>query len=313
MSDFDGGFILERVDAGIAPIVYEVTRAYLLRHGEPVEGRAVAYAVERGAKAAAVEVTGGPSDGKGRTFWPQQHVALAGELAKALGCRAWAWGRENQVGSESVTGFSPEGAQLFDRHLDLDEDESEDDASGPVDTLAAELGGWPAAEGSSWVTQPLDAPLHASLLSDHVAGFDLPPATRAAGATTVSVFLAQCLLVDAKKLAVAAKTDLGTVLAAAWESAKAELAQSMPAANGDRLAFPASPLSLAPTIAVGKEPPALSDNRRATPDLVPFDVPKGVARQMRELAVHADVQYGIVVDRAYQVSRERLWRGGGGR
>jgi hypothetical protein len=37
VSDFEGGFILERTDPGVAPIAYDVVRTYLSRHdGGPV-------------------------------------------------------------------------------------------------------------------------------------------------------------------------------------------------------------------------------------------------------------------------------------
>jgi hypothetical protein len=38
-----------------------------------------------------------------------------------------------------------------------------------------------------------------------------------------------------------------------------------------------------------------------------MQLPKRVIAEIRELALHADLQYGVLVERAYLLARERLW------
>jgi hypothetical protein len=305
VSDFEGGFILERTDSGVAPIVYDVARTYLSRHdGGPV-GRTLCYATSRGATSMALEVGGGAANGRGSMQWPDVHRALAKDLAVALGCRAWAWGRENQVGSEFVVGYARAGETIAEESAVWDL--QEDDAAGPIGRLAHELGSWEAAEGNVWVTQALDVPLDPALLTDYLRAFEVPTPGPSPGVGTLSVFLMQSVLADSAKLAGSMKVDLGAVFAAAWDLSRVELAAVTPNDGGVCVTF--APVS-APLLRSSKKAPALGDGRRATPDLVPMQLPKRVIAEIRELALHADLQYGVVVERAYLLARERLWAAG---
>ena len=146
-----------------------------------------------------------------------------------------------------------------------------------------------------------------ALLADYLRAFEVPRPRPSAGFATLSVFLMQSVLADATKLAASLKLELGAVFAAAWELSRAELAAATPNAAGACVTFaPAS----APPLRSSKKAPALGANRRATLDLVPMQLPTRVIAEIRELALHADLQYGVVVERAYLLARERLWAAG---
>lgn len=313
MSDFEGGFVIARVDDSVAEIVYRVVRDYLVRIDEEPAGRALVYATARDSKALWLQVTGGPSDGKGRMFWHDQHAALAGELAKALSCATWAWGREDQVGSELVVAFDASGRETANRRVSWDDDDVSDDddeLESPIDGLARHLLSWEGGEGASTTEQPLDAPFDPEVLSLYLLPFRQPKPSAAKGMVKMTVFLTRNVLDDATKLATATASDLGTVFWAAWELAKAGVAQKSASPSdgsileltpGERPAGFASPKK--------KKPPALSGKNNSTAEMIDLFVPPHVASEMRKLAVHADVKYGRVVDYTYLNARDALWRG----
>lgn len=307
MSDFDGGLVLARADAQVAESVYVVVRNYLAKIGETTSGRTVVYTTGREVKALWLTIAGGPADGKGRTYWHEQNAALAGELAKALECEAWAWGREDQVGTESVVAFDASGKEISAKHVSWD-DEDEDEDEAPIAALSTELGSWEASEGASAIEQALDEAFDPLLLHEYLLALNPPKPKSTAGRVKLSVFLTQNLLADATKLASNTATDLGAVYWAAWEVAKWEACRENPGATGIALWFPRgdSPAELVPP---RKAAPALSKNDRSTPDLVTLLLPSRVEKEIRALAVHADVKYGLVVDYVYRLAREALWSG----
>lgn len=311
MSDFDGGIVVARTD--VDATAYRVVRDYLTNIGESHDGRTLVYTTGRGMKALWIAIVGGPSDGKGRMFWHQNHAALAGELAKALRSEAWAWGREDQVGTEFVVAFDATGRKTSSRSLSWDdvEDSDENAAKSPVDDLGRRLGSWEADEGATTAEQPLDAPFDPEVLSHYLLAFSRPEPAVAKGTVKLSVFLTRNVLDDATKLAKATGSDLGTVFWAAWESAKGKALEKNPnATDGTLLELPVADPPAA-FKAPKKKPPALSGKTNSTADMIVLFVPAPVEKEVRTLAVHAGVKYDRVVDYVYLLAREALWSGEG--
>ncbi len=174
--------------------------------------------------------------------------------------------------------------------------------------LSTELGSWEASESASTTEQALDDAFDPLLLQEYLIALNLPKPKGAAGRVKLSVLLTQNLLADATKLARSTATDLGAIYWAAWEIAKWEACRKNPGATSIALWFPKGD-SPAELISPRKAAPALSKNDRSTPDLVTLVLPSRVEKEIRALAVHADVEYGLMVDYVYRLAREALWSG----
>jgi hypothetical protein len=243
MSEFHGGFFLHRVDAGLQQPVIEATRSYFFQKKLPIEQHHLTFATQRGCPVMHVAVRGGDAEDRGYFVWHSENAALGGLIARAIEQPVWAYCYENQTGYEMVWRFSKDGtggrASSADHgrlHEQLGLGDTDSDweylkSRLPLGRLAAQLNvhrellDKGLAYFTAACTVPLDGRADPEALAHYLAGplavMREPP--NPSGSKVVEVYLLAPVAEEAARLADQLELPVGTLLWAAWETAKARL------------------------------------------------------------------------------------------
>lgn len=312
MSEFSGGFLLHRVDAGIQQPVIDVTRSYLLQKSHPLEGWRLCFATQRGCSVMHVAVRGQDQDNKDAYLWHSEHAALGGFLARAIGRTVWTYTYENQVGSESVWRFDRDGRG---GHVSSS---TPDFPKRPLDRLAEQLNihrellEMQLAYITPDCSLLLDGSLDPEALARYLAGplkvMREPPNPR--GDEALEVLLLSAVAEEVLQLSAQLELPPGLLLWAAWEASKAQLHKST--SELDRFGNPigslrapkASPpgeISLPPQ---APEPPPLPPSSQKVK--LPVLLPKRVINEAQALADAADRSLNWALQQGWIHARARM-------
>jgi hypothetical protein len=327
MSDFHGGFFIEKVDGSLLEPVRRAMRDYLFRETKHGHRYAIAFTARRGAPVMRVAVRNEDADGRGEALFHERHGRLGADIARACGATVHAYFYENQAGSEGVTTFGPDGAELANARASWDdfaerEGFGDDDegmgallAALPLGRLAHKLN---VERGLLEQTLPYATPeLRVGLVGDvpRVAlteylrsaprerGGDPPPWPKQ------RVFVARPSLAEMDALCGRLDVSLGTLLCEALELAKFDLHGLPPSTSPTEspLAPPTiPPRILASVLDVPEEGLDLDD--LATGDHVGITValPPTMGPHLRALAERLDRSISWVIGHAWRLSRARL-------
>jgi hypothetical protein len=330
LSDFSGGFLLQRVDAAIQQPVIDATREYLLVKHLAYEPYRLTFATQRGCPVMHVAVRSADPDGQALFVWHSEHAAMAGYLARAIGQPVWAYGYENRVGYEMTWRFSKDGTagrangadrgQLHEqlRLGDSDADRDYLDSKLPLGKLATQLNvhrklletGLALATPSCSV--PLDGSAAPEALAHYLAGplvaMREPPNPK--GTKTTELSLLASVAEEVQQLAAQIELPVGTLLWAGWEAGKAVLYKSTQevdrfgASTGAMRVPKAQPpeeLSVPPR---APEPPALPASTEKVKLTVV--VPKRVLTEAQAVADVADRSLNWALQQAWLHARDRM-------
>jgi len=312
MSEFSGGFLLHRVDAGIQKPVIDATRSYLLDKNQPLEGWRLCFATQRGCPVMHVAVRGPDRDNKDDYLWHSEHPALGGILARAIGQTVWAYTYENQVGSESVWWFDRDGRG---GHVSSS---TPDFPKRPLDRLAEQLNlhrellEMQLAYFTPDCALPLDDFMDPEALARYLAGslkvMREPPNPR--GDAALEVLLLSSVVEEVLQLSAQLELPPGILLWAAWEASKVQLHKSTSEVDrfGKRIGSPRTPkssppgeLSLPPR---APEPPPLPPSSEKVK--LPVLLSKRVIKEAQALADTADRSLNWSLQQAWIHARARM-------
>lgn len=312
MSEFSGGFLLHRVDAGIQQPVIDATRSYLLDKNHPLQGWRLCFATQRGCPVMHVAVRGPGQDNKDAYLWHSEHPGLGGLLARAIGQSVWTYVYENQVGSASVWRFNRDGRG---GHVSSS---TPDFPKRPLDRLAEQLNlhrellEMQLAYFTPDCSLPLDGSVDPEALARYLAGplkiMREPPNPR--GDKALEVLLLSSVAEEVLQLSEQLELPPGILLWAAWEAGKAQLHRST--SEVDRFGKPigslrtpkSSPpgeLSLPPRAPEAPPLPPSSEKVK-----LPVLLSKRVIKEAQALADTADRSLNWALQQAWIHARARM-------
>lgn len=342
MSDFHGGFFVRAVEAQIAEPIRDALATALRARGIDVTRNYLTFTARSGCPVMHVAVHGEAADGKDQAFFHHTHAELGADVARAAGVEVWAYHYENQVGSESVHAFGPDGAtrstaygswdDIFDSLDDIADDDERHErmlAEAPLGVLARALGidrrlldmdlaydtpsvrieltGGPCVDP---VAAYLAAPLRAT---DHAAA---PEARTPDLDGEQGLFFPSWMAEELQAIARRLDTTIGTVAWAAWECAKDELHRTLECYSADGATgaarFSSAPAVVAPAaVVVPRLVPVFAKALPAPPAsdgklLLRLALPARVVGELQELASSRDRSLSWVIQTAFLRVRGRM-------
>lgn len=330
MSDFSGGFLLQRVDAGIQQPVIDATRDYLLAKQLPCEAYHLTFTTRLGCPVIHVAVLSDDWDSQALFVWYSDHAAMGRYLARAIGQPVWAYCYENRVGYEMTWRFSKDGtggridaADHGESHEKLGLGDSDADhaylkSKLPLGKLATQLNVHRdlLETGLAFDTRSCSVPLDGSAAPETLARYLAGPLAtmreppNPKGTKTTELLLLASVAEEVQQFAAQFALPVGTLLWAAWEAGKATLHKSTQ--EVDRLGTPtgamrvpkAQPPKESSVPPLAPEPPALpasTDKMKLT-----VTVPKRVLNEAQAVADVADRSLHWALQQAWLHARGRM-------
>ncbi|MDI1431986.1 hypothetical protein [Polyangium sorediatum] len=342
MSEFHGGFFVRSVDAGVAEPIRKALASALTARRVDLERNHLTFAARRGCPVMHVAVRGAVADGKDYAFFHEQNADLGADVARAAGVEVWAYHYENQVGTESVRAFGPDGTKL--REVSCRWDDLAKELGGDLDRAerakrlfeAAPLGALARTLGIprsvldmalGYDTPTVEVALVGPSCTDAIAAYlaqplrslygGLSPATLTGELDVAQTFYFPAWMVaEIEGLAGRLDVPVGTIAWAAWEAAKLELHHTTPICEGGDASGPARFLPAPPAqppqaievpqlvsvSAKALETPPTSDKKVKRT----LAVPSRVLDEVRVFSTATDRSLSWSLETAYLAARERL-------